>query len=203
MATRERTGMRAVNRSRRSVIKAGLAGLVAAGAGRVPIAEASAAAQSARPSAGIAPSARLNGPLFFDVETTNGVVRGMANTGIKVFRGIPYGADTSGAEPLHASTQAGALDGRALRDGLRANLSADAFRLSKRLRAADHVGSSRRLRRHGRRLPVAQRLRRRASTTAASAPCSSRFTAADGRPDPPTRRCTTAASSPCSETSSS
>jgi para-nitrobenzyl esterase len=97
MATRERTGMRAVNRSRRSVIKAGLAGLVAAGAGRVPIVEASAAAQSARPSAGVAPSARINGPLFFDVDTTNGVVRGMANTGIKVFRGIPYGADTSGA----------------------------------------------------------------------------------------------------------
>jgi len=97
MATRERTGMRAVNRSRRSVIKAGLAGLVAAGAGRVAIAEASAATQSARPSASVAPSARLNGPLFFDVQTTNGVVRGMANTGIKVFRGIPYGADTSGA----------------------------------------------------------------------------------------------------------
>ena len=96
MATRERTGMRAVNRSRRSVIKAGLAGLVAAGAGRVAIAEASAAAQSARPSTSIAPSARLNGPLFFDVETSYGVVRGMANTGIKVFRGIPYGADTSG-----------------------------------------------------------------------------------------------------------
>ena len=33
MATRERTGTRTVNRSRRSVIKAGLAGLVAAGAG--------------------------------------------------------------------------------------------------------------------------------------------------------------------------
>jgi para-nitrobenzyl esterase len=39
---------------------------------------------------------RMNGPLFFDVETTLGTVRGMANTGIRIFRGIPYGADTAG-----------------------------------------------------------------------------------------------------------
>jgi len=98
MASRERTGTRAVNRSRRSVIKAGLAGLVAAGAGRVPIAESTApAGQSPSTSASIAPSARMNGPLFFDVETTSGTVRGIANTGIRAFRGIPYGADTSGA----------------------------------------------------------------------------------------------------------
>src|SRR5580765_8246725 len=77
-----------VNRSRRHVLKAGLAGLAAAGSAGVRLAHA----QQPSP----APSARLSGPLFFDVETTHGVVRGMANTGIKAFRGIPYGADTSG-----------------------------------------------------------------------------------------------------------
>src|SRR5215472_3211487 len=76
-----------VHPSRRQVIKAGLAGVVAAGASAVPHAQTTAPAVRA---------GRMNGPLFFDVETTSGVVRGMATTGIKIFRGIPYGADTSG-----------------------------------------------------------------------------------------------------------
>jgi para-nitrobenzyl esterase len=38
----------------------------------------------------------MNGPLFFDVETSSGTVRGIASTGIKMFRGVPYGADTGG-----------------------------------------------------------------------------------------------------------
>lgn len=77
--------------SRRQIIKAGLAGVVAAGAGVG--ADAAPYAQTAAPAVR---TARMNGPLFFDVDTAAGVVRGMATTGIKIFRGIPYGADTSG-----------------------------------------------------------------------------------------------------------
>ena len=73
--------------SRRAVIKSGLAGVIAAGA---------AGSSGLRIASAQTPAARSSGPLFFDVETTNGVVRGIANTGIKIFRGVPYGADTSG-----------------------------------------------------------------------------------------------------------
>jgi para-nitrobenzyl esterase len=96
MAARERTSS-PINRSRRSVIKAGLAGVVAAGASAIPFAESQApGSQTGGAAPAVRPGARMNGPLFFDVDTTNGTVRGMANTGIKIFRGIPYGADTSG-----------------------------------------------------------------------------------------------------------
>ena len=135
-----------IDRSRRNVIKTGLAGFVAAGASGLRIAEAQ------------TPSRASNGPLFFDVETTSGVVRGMANTGIKIFRGIPYGADTGGQEPLHAAAQAGGVDRRAQLHRLRADLAADAVGLPIRLLADDPVGPPRRHRRHERGLPVAQRL---------------------------------------------
>lgn len=83
-------------RSRRDILKAGVAGVVAAtGVVRATAAQAPAPRATRGGAAGV-PGARLNGPLFFDVETTIGVVRGMANTGIKIFRGIPYGGDTSG-----------------------------------------------------------------------------------------------------------
>jgi para-nitrobenzyl esterase len=84
--------------SRRELLKASLAGVVALGSGtrqpdsRSPSPEARAGAQA--PS--VASTSRMTGPLFFDADTSNGVVRGMANTGIKMFRGIPYGADTGG-----------------------------------------------------------------------------------------------------------
>jgi len=71
--------------SRRQLLKAGLAGVVAIGSNTGTVVRAQ-----------TTPAARMNGPLFFDVETSNGVVRGMASTGIKIFRGIPYGADTGG-----------------------------------------------------------------------------------------------------------
>jgi len=95
MARNRRIGGAPVTPSRRSVIKGGIATLVAAGASGLHLAEAQNAPrpQTTKPAT---PASRANGPLFFDVETTSGVVRGIANTGIKIFRGIPYGADTSG-----------------------------------------------------------------------------------------------------------
>jgi len=96
MAIARRTDAQSFRASRRQVIKAGVAGVVAAAASAVPTAESQTKPAASRDAAKAQPTARLNGPLFFDVETSTGVVRGIANTGIKIFRGIPYGADTGG-----------------------------------------------------------------------------------------------------------
>src|SRR5262249_30600650 len=96
MAIARRTDTRSFRASRRQVIKACVAGVVAAAASAVPTAESLTKPQASRDAARSQSTARLNGPLFFDVETSTGVVRGIANTGIKIFRGIAYGADTGG-----------------------------------------------------------------------------------------------------------
>jgi para-nitrobenzyl esterase len=80
----------AVSASRRTVIKAALGGVAVATTmlGREARTESSSTPASA--------GNRASGPVFFDADTAFGRVRGMVNSGIKVFKGIPYGADTSG-----------------------------------------------------------------------------------------------------------
>jgi para-nitrobenzyl esterase len=71
-----------------------LAAAVAAGSATVSKARAQASQASAR-----SPSALGSSPdrqLFWEVETTSGKVQGIANTGIKEFKGVPYGGPTSG-----------------------------------------------------------------------------------------------------------
>jgi para-nitrobenzyl esterase len=77
-----------VDTSRRTILRAGIAGMLVAGGVGARVADSAPAA--------VHSTTRLNGPIFYDVETAHGVVRGIADVGIKSFRGIPYGADTGG-----------------------------------------------------------------------------------------------------------
>src|SRR5579864_2262186 len=105
-----------MRQSRRQILKAGLAGVVAVGGGATAgLGAQTSGARGDHGAAAAVTAARMTGPLFFDAETTSGRVRGMATTGIKIFRGIPYGADTGGKNrfmpPKKPSPWTGVLTG--------------------------------------------------------------------------------------------
>jgi len=85
-----------MTQSRRQILKSGLAGVVAIGGAATTLAQSANRRPSGSSTAPAVTSGRMNGPLFFDVDTSGGVVRGTVNTGVKIFRGIRYGADTAG-----------------------------------------------------------------------------------------------------------
>ncbi|MBI1358783.1 MAG: carboxylesterase family protein [Alphaproteobacteria bacterium] len=83
--------------SRRDMLRAGSLAVAVAGATAAALGAQPAEAQEARTrSPGVLGGASEGSDIFHIVETKHGKVQGIANAGVKCFRGIPYGADTGG-----------------------------------------------------------------------------------------------------------
>ena len=86
--------------SRRDMLRVGSLAVAAAGAAATALAPQEAEAQQAPAAASPLGGGSSGANIFSVVETEHGKVQGIANGGIKCFRGIPYGASTGGKNRL-------------------------------------------------------------------------------------------------------